>query len=60
MQITQTQFDKAMRALNEVGYSALSNEEQEICDAFDNCTLRIVDVDLEQAKALNWALDKIL
>ena len=41
--VTRNFLDSVMRSLMEVGYSGLSDYEQEVCDAFDHDAINVIE-----------------
>lgn len=61
IEISQSRFNNLMRELREVGYSAMSKEDQIILDAWDNGNCRIISADnnYQFYCRLKWAAAKI-
>jgi len=64
IEISQGGFDNLIRELREVGYNAMSEEDQIILDAWDNGDLRIVATPSSNDNyqfycRLKWAAAKI-
>jgi len=59
IKISQIRFDNLMRELHEVGYNAMSKDDQIILDAWDDGNCRILDDNYKFYCRLKWAAAKI-